>query len=288
MAEKIVKSGSVELFTESFGNPDNPCILLMMGAMASMVWWDEDFCSRLSEGGRFVIRYDNRDVGRSTCYEPGLPPYNVLDMADDALAILDAYGIEKAHLIGMSLGGMLAQILAIRNPERVLTLTVIASSVWDDSPELPGIDPKILDYHQAAGELDWQDADAVRKYLIGGWRILGGSRHSFDEAGAAQLAAAEYARARNLLSMFNHAALGGGEAFYGMTASIGVPSLVVHGTEDPVLPFGHGLKLQNVLKNARLLALEGAGHELHRQDWDAVIDAVLELTGPGTPQGGAR
>lgn len=278
MTEKIVNTPTAELYTESFGNSQDPCILLIMGAMASMIWWDEAFCRHLAAGGRFIIRYDNRDVGRSTCYEPGIPPYTVMDMADDALEILNAYGVKKAHIAGMSLGGMLAQILAIRNPERVLTLTVIASSPWDDSPELPGIDKKILDFHGSAGELDWTDSEAVLQYLVAGWRILGGTRHPFDGESAVLLARTEMGRARNLLSMFNHAALGGGEALYGQTNRIQAPVLIIHGTEDPVLPYPHALKLHRVIEGSRLLPLEGAGHELHSADWDIVIPAILDHT----------
>ena len=129
MSERIVQANSVDICTESFGDPSDPALLLIMGAMASMLWWPEGLCRRLAERGRFVIRYDNRDTGRSVTYEPGRPGYTLDDLTDDAAGVLDAYEVERAHLIGMSLGGMIAQLAALQHPARVATLTLIASSV---------------------------------------------------------------------------------------------------------------------------------------------------------------
>lgn len=278
MSEKIVHNNNVELYTESFGDIKNPCILLIMGASASMVWWDEEFCQRLSRNNRFIIRYDNRDVGLSTCYEPGTTNYTVLDMADDAIAILNAYSIKQAHLVGMSLGGMIGQILAIRNPERVLTVTAIASGIWDDNPELPSIDQKILDYHMQASDVNWADRDAVVKYMVNGWKLLNGSAHPFDEEQAIKLAQTEVKRAKNLLSMFNHALLKGGEKLYGKASSITMPFLIIHGTEDPVLPFRHAEIMANTIPKASLHVLKGSGHEIHRAEWENVINLIVKHT----------
>ncbi|MBE7097253.1 alpha/beta fold hydrolase [Bacillus cereus] len=124
-----------------------------MEAICSMVYWDEEFCQQLADTGRYVIRYDNRDVGRSTTYEPGSSHYTVVDMADDAIGVLDAYHIDEAHIVGMSLGGMIAQIVALRNPQRVLSKTLIASGIFgseDNDRNLPPIDEKILAYHANA------------------------------------------------------------------------------------------------------------------------------------------
>lgn len=278
MSQRIIKKHDVELCTESFGNPQDPSILLIMGATASMIWWDEEFCQRLSNHHRFVIRYDNRDVGCSTCYEPGNPRYTVVDMADDALSILDGYGITRAHLVGMSLGGMIAQIIAMRHPERVLSVTAIASGIWDDLPELPQIDQKILDYHQKASLLDWNDQKAVIEYIVGGWRMLNGSAHPFDEKRTLRLAEAEIKRAKNLLCMFNHSLLKGGEELYGQASSIKVPFLIIHGTEDPVLPFVHAEVMHKTIEHSVLLRLEGSGHEIHYDEWDKVITAIVNHT----------
>lgn len=280
--ERFITSGAVELCTESFGHAGNTPLVLIMGATASMVWWDAEFCQGLADKGFYVIRYDNRDVGKSTTYPSGEPPYSTLDMADDVLAVMDGYGFDAAHLVGMSLGGMLAQIVAIRNPERVKTLTLIASGIWDDRPELPTIDPAVLEYHVLAGTLDWKDEEKVIDYLVGGWRILNGSRHPFDEQRTFQLAQAEVERAPNLLSMFNHSMLAGGEELYGLAGQIQAPALIIHGTEDKVLPFEHALEMNKTIPHSTLLELKGAGHEIHPNDWKMIIEAMAEHVKQGS------
>lgn len=278
MSEKILNINDVEICAEEFGNRENPAILLIMGATASMIWWNAEFCLRLADKGRYVIRFDNRDVGRSTVYEPGKTHYSVEDLADDAIGVLDTYGIEQAHIVGMSLGGMIAQILALRYSQRILTITMIASSVFADRPELPLIDERILAFHAKAETVDWSDEQATADYMVEGWRLLNGSKHNFDEKRAYQLANTEIKRAKNLLSMFNHALLQGGEFYYDKIKEINIPALVIHGTEDPVLPYEHGIALTNEIPGANLLTLDGAGHEIHSADWDVIINAIIKHT----------
>ena len=127
MDELLVTAGDATIFSESAGDRNAPAILLIMGAMASGVWWPKSFCAQLAARGRFVIRYDHRDTGHSTSYSPGRTNYSVEALATDALAVLDAYGLPDAHLAGMSLGGYLSQLLALKAPSRVRTLTLIAS-----------------------------------------------------------------------------------------------------------------------------------------------------------------
>jgi pimeloyl-ACP methyl ester carboxylesterase len=150
MPEQIARAGDVELAYETFGDPAHPALLLVMGLGTQMLGWREDFCTLLAERGFQVIRYDNRDVGRSTKM-PGRPPttwqlirrdrraatYQLTDMANDAIAILDHLGIAKAHVVGASMGGMIAQLVAIRHPERVRSLTSIMSTTGDPSVGMP-------------------------------------------------------------------------------------------------------------------------------------------------------
>ncbi|WP_426446704.1 alpha/beta fold hydrolase [Paenibacillus sp. S-38] len=281
MSEKVIASHDIELCTESFGDPRHPAVLLIMGAMCSMVYWDEEFCGRLAAAGRFVIRYDNRDVGRSTVYAPGQSNYSVADLADDAAAVLDAYGIGEAHIVGMSLGGMIGQVLALRHPGRVLTLTLIASSLFgsdENTRELPPMDPKILEYHAGGSAVDWSNEEDAARYLVEGSRLLCGPMRTFDETRVSRQVRQELRRARNLLSMYNHALLRGDEAYEGRIREIRVPALVIHGTEDTALPYPHALALAGELPMASLLPLDGAGHEVHPEDWKTIISAIAKHT----------
>ena len=128
MAERMITANGVELCTEPFGAPGDPPVLLVMGIGASMLWWPEGFCRLLAERGRFVIRYDHRDTGRSVTYEPGRPGYTNADLVADAVGVLDAYGIAAAHVVGVSAGGALSQLVALGFPDRVLTLVLISTS----------------------------------------------------------------------------------------------------------------------------------------------------------------
>jgi pimeloyl-ACP methyl ester carboxylesterase len=276
MQDRQIKANGIDLYTESSGKPSDPTILLIMGAMASAVWWPEEFCRQLAERGRRVIRYDHRDTGRSVSYEPGQINYSVEDLADDVVGVLDAYGIERAHLVGMSLGGFLAQLVALKYPDRVLTLTLIATErLGPGDPNIPSVDQKIMDYHARAGSLDWSDKDAVVEWQVRGWRLLSGSERPFDEATIRALSHQDVNRTKNLLTSMNHALLSGGEEWFNRFDEIRVPALVIHGTDDPVLRYAHGEALAKVLPQATLLTLEGAGHELHRNDWETIITSIV-------------
>lgn len=273
MPERMIEADGVTLCAEAFGEAGSPPILLVMGAAASMLGWPDGLVERLAAAGRFVIRYDHRDTGRSTAYPPGETPYSLDDLADDALAILDGYGLGSAHLVGMSMGGLLGQILAVRDPARVRTLTLVASEIFADPGfAAPPIDPAIMAHFGTAAGLDWSDDAAVAGFIAGLWRLCG--RRRFETGPTQAMAAREVARARSLPSMLNHMGLAGGEDWYGRTAEIVQPVLVIHGTADPVVAFAHAEAIASRAPNARLLPLEGAGHELHSSDWDAIVAAI--------------
>jgi pimeloyl-ACP methyl ester carboxylesterase len=250
-----------------------------MGATASGVWWPDDFCKELAGRGRYVVRYDHRDTGKSTSYEAGAAPYTVEYLADDAMGVLDSYGIDAAHFVGMSLGGYLSQLLALKHPQRVRSLTLVASErlAWAD-PTLPAINPSILKYHARAGELDWTDRQVVIDYQVGAWRLLSGSAHPFDEAAIRAMAQADFDRSPNPLAALNHATLADADAWVGRLDEVHAPALIIHGSEDPVLPYAHALALEAALQGSTLLTLEGTGHELHRKDWPVILDAIARHT----------
>lgn len=277
-AARTIELGSVSFATEAFGEPTDPALLLIMGATASMLWWPDAFCQSLAETGRFVIRYDNRDTGRSTTHPPGPPDYTMDDMADDAIAILDGYGLARAHLVGMSLGGMIAQLAALKHSHRVRSLTLISSSAFDeDDPDLPPIDPALLAHFAQIGTLDWEDRAAVVDFHVERFRISAGPSSDFDEERTRNLAEREYDRALKPQSAMNHSMLGGGEKWIGRLSELTAPALVIHGRYDPILSFEHGRKLASKLHASRLVALD-AGHELNPKDWKRIIDEISNAT----------
>ena len=277
---RTIHRGDLEFATEAFGDSRGVPLLMIMGATASMLWWPDELCDALAAAGHFVIRYDNRDTGRSTTGEPGELDYSIDDMADDALAILDGYGIPRAHIVGMSLGGMIAQLVALKCPDRVLSLTAIGSSRFDeDDPSLPAIDPALLAHFGRAGDLDWQNRDAVVAFFTESFRISAGPAADFDVSRARRLAECEYDRAINPASAMNHQMMAGGDAYAGRLSSIGVPTLVVHGRHDPILSHAHGERLRAAIRNSDMVTLENAGHELNPRDWPRIVDAIAGLTG---------
>lgn len=262
-AERMVETRDGVLATQTFGDPAHPAVMLIMGATASMLSWPKAFCIGLAGEGFFVIRFDHRDTGRSTTGKPGEPDYDVEDMAGDVLMILDDYGVEQAHLIGMSLGGFIAQILAVDASEWVRSLTLIASEPlgWDGEA-LPHISECFMSHFQTMGEVDWKDTDAATAFLLEIERLSAGSRYPFDEAGLRQRIERVLARTKRPASMFNHGAVETREDWTGRFREIAVPTLIVLGAEDPVLPLENGRALAEGIRGARLEVLEGVGHEL--------------------------
>ncbi len=278
---RTIEHGALNFETEAFGSPSDPAILMIMGATASMLWWPDEMCRSLSAAKRYVVRYDNRDTGRSTTGQPGAPDYSIDDMADDALAILDGYGLSRAHLVGMSLGGMIAQLVALKRPERVLSLTLISSSAFDeDDPDLPPMDPALLAHFGGMASLDWSDREAVVAFHVESFRISAGQ--DFEAARARSLAEREYDRALNPQSAMNHSMLRGGEAYAGRLGEVAAPALVIHGRRDPILSFRHGERLAAKLSHARLVTLD-AGHELNSKDWPVIVEAVRAHTSLAAP-----
>lgn len=279
MSERIIRAEGVELATEAFGAPADPPILLIMGVMASMLWWPDEFCTRLAARGRYVIRYDNRDTGRSTTYEPGKPTYTVDDLGEDTVRILDGYGLSTAHLVGMSMGGMIAQLATLQHPARVASVTAISTTpIGLDNVALPGVDP-VLDAHLAQSpEIDWHDRDAVVRHMVEDSRWMVGPERTFDLPGVTELVARDYDRARNFASATNHTILQGGAGAAGRLHEIRAPFLVIHGTGAPIFPIAHGVALADAVPGASLIRLEGSGHELNEADWETIIAAIVGHT----------
>lgn len=274
----MIEANGVELCTESFGDPADPPILLVMGIGGSMLWWEESFCRMLADGGRFVIRYDHRDTGRSVTYEPGRPEYTGADLVADAAGVLEAYDIAAAHVVGVSAGGAFAQLLALGFPDRVLSLVLISTS--PATPGQRGLPSATERYGRflATAEVDWSDQETVIEYLVDYSRVLAGSERPFDEAAIRKLIRRDVARARNIASSENHGVIAEGEVSRKPLSSIAAPTLVIHGTADPMFPVEHGQALAAEIPGARLLTLNGAGHGVERADWGTIVRAILGHT----------
>ena len=274
MRERMIQADDATLCTEAVGDMS-----------ASMLWWEEGFCRRLADGGRFVIRYDHRDTGRSRTYEPGHPEYTVSDLVADAAAVLDGYDIAAAHIVGMSMGGGLAQLLVLDSPDRVLSLVLMSTSpAVPGERDLPGSDAS-LGRFLATAQVDWADEASVRDYLVDYWRVLWGAERTFDETHILDLVQRDVERANDPAAAPNHGLVDDDDesAERGPLRSITAPTLVIHGTADPMFPLAHGEALAAEIPGARLLALDGAGHCVDPADWELVTGAILDHTreGPG-------
>lgn len=280
MTERKIRARGIEIATQAFGDPAHPPVLLIMGAMASMLWWPEEFIERLASQNRYVIRYDNRDTGRSTSYEPGQPPYSLDDMADDAGLVLDGYKIPAAHVVGMSLGGMIGQLTALKHPTRVLSLTAISTSpVGVDTSHLPQTTKAYMEHSAAAAGVDWSNRGQTIDFMVKDSRMLAGSAHPHDAVGAKRLIVRDWDRSGNFKSATNHFLLKGGEEWKERLHEMRAPLLVIHGTADPIFPIEHGVALAGAVEGAKLVRLEGGGHELHREDWGKILSAIVDHTG---------
>jgi pimeloyl-ACP methyl ester carboxylesterase len=278
VAERMIEANGIELCAESFGDRADSPILLVMGIGASMLWWDEGFCRMLADGGRFVIRYDHRDTGRSVSYEPGRPGYSGADLVADAAGVLDAYGIPSAHVVGVSAGGGCAQLLALDFPERMRSLTLVSTSIAVSSDR--ALPPPTAEFGRfvTTVEVDWSDPESVIEYLVDYWRVLAGEERPFDEAAFRALARRDVGRASDFRAAQNHNLVHDEGRSHDPLSSISSPTLVIHGTADPMFPIGHGEALAEEIPDARLLRLEGAGHGVYRADWEAIVAAILDHT----------
>ena len=278
--QRLLPVNGVELCVETFGNPADPALLLVMGAAATMDWWEDDFCRRLANGGRFVIRYDHRDTGGSVTYEPGSPGYTGPDLVADPVGILDALDVARAHLIGMSMGGALVQVAALDYPERVATLTLISTSPGGpNEDDLPGMPEEVAAEFRSIEEPDWSDREAVVEYGVALARACASPTQPFDEDGMRALWGRVFDRSENVAStMKNHYLAEGGEAWRARLTELSLPVLVIHGDEDPVMPYEHGVALAREIHGARLVTLQQTGHEIPRRTWDVVIPAILDHT----------
>ena len=251
-----------------------------------MDWWDDELCERLAAGGRLVHRYDHRDTGASTTFPPGAPPYDAGRLGTDALGLLDALGLDAVHLVGISMGAGISQDLAIRHPERVLSLTLLSTTaVGGVDRDLPGPTEEVQQsFADPAPDPDWADVDAFADWMLAGERTFAG-RLPVDAERVRRTAARSWHRTPVPAAASNHwVAVGGdgGDDEPLDVATITAPTLVVHGDADPLFPLPHGEALADAIPGARLLVVPGMGHQVPPPEtWDVVVPALLLHTSGG-------
>ena len=277
----LIHANGVQLCVQSFGDPDAPAMLLLAGGASSMDWWEAAFCERLAAAGRFVLRYDQRDTGRSSHAPLGQPDYSMDDLARDALALLDAFGIGQAQVVGISMGGTVAMRMALLAPRRVSALALISSTPGErpSGPKLPTMSPALAAYFEGeAASPDWADRSAVIDHIVGSLGPFSG-RIPVDEASARTLAGQIFDRSDKLENAeTNHWMVGSkAPSLRDRLQEITAPTVVLHGTDDPLYPLEHGRVLAREIPHANLVALEGMGHEMPPPVlWDRVIEALVQ------------
>ncbi len=288
--EKLVKINGVELCYDSFGKPTDPAMLLIMGLGAQMIRWQEVFCEQIASLGYWVIRYDNRDVGKSTKFEEaGIPnvitllqeaqqgvavsaPYKVVDMAKDAVGLLDVLNIEVAHVVGVSMGGMIAQLVAIHFPKRVRTLTSIMSSTGN--PDLPPPKPEALMLLQ---QIPPDTRAEFIEYTVQRQQILSGPHYPIDEAAVRELGGRAFDRSFYPQGTMRQLAaiLASGSRTEALK-NVQVPTLIIHGNADPLVPVEAGKDTAASIPGAKLVIIEGMGHDIPVAVAPQIIAAITQ------------
>ncbi|MEV0232534.1 alpha/beta hydrolase [Nonomuraea sp. NPDC050786] len=273
-------ANGIDIAYESFGPPEGRPLLLIMGLGAQLIHWDEGLCALLAEQGHHVVRFDNRDAGLSTHFhDQGAPvlgapsSYLLDDLADDAAGLMDALGWPAAHVVGASMGGMIAQALAIRHPERVLTLTSIMSTPG------PSVAPPTEAALAALMARPPADREAVLAQAVRTWSVLGSPGFELDHERIRELAGLAYDRcfdpdgtARQL------AAIMASPDRTELLAGVRVPTLVLHGEADQLIPVAAGHATAAAVPGARLVTYPGMGHDLPRPLWPSIVAEITKLT----------
>jgi pimeloyl-ACP methyl ester carboxylesterase len=291
-AAQQVSANGLQITYDSFGDPADPVIILIMGLGTQMIHWNDHFCQLLASKKLRVIRFDNRDIGKSTwLINDSVPsavdfighilfnkkvnaPYLLDDMANDTLALMDALSVKKAHLVGASMGGMIAQCMALKSPNRISSLTSIMSTTGNRS--LPK--PKT----RVSAKLLKSAAKDIEKYVVQSlsvWRMLHGEHFPFDQEGVEKMIRNSWQRGFNPAGVARQlsAIIDSPDRTTGLQ-KLQVPSLVIHGDIDPLVPVRCGIATAEAIPGATLKILKGMGHTLPMQLWPQIVDDIAEVS----------
>ena len=298
MAESFARVGDLDICYETFGDPDDPAMLLIMGLGTQMVAYHDEFCAQLADRGFYVIRHDNRDIGRSTHLDAApVPsfvqlakrdrrsPYTLADMAGDSVGVLDALGIEKAHIVGTSMGGMIAQTIAIRSPERTLSLVSIMSNTGDFFHGQPA-----LTMYAVLLKPSPRERDGFIEHAVEMFSKIGGTGFPPEVEDLREIASLSYDR--------GHDARGSQRQLWAIVADrdrapelrkLTVPATVIHGAQDKLVRPSGGRATARAIPGARLVEIPGMGHGLPRGAWPAIIGAIADTAArAGAPVSATR
>jgi pimeloyl-ACP methyl ester carboxylesterase len=288
VGEERVSANGIEIAYETIGDPADPPLLLIMGLGMQLIHWETEFCELVAERGFRVIRFDNRDAGHSTQIAAPVPnmlraaaglnvdaPYLLDDMASDTFGLLDVLGIESLDVVGASMGGMIAQTMAIQRPARVRSLTSIMSTTGERRAGRPKLRAWALAARRAP-----RDKDAYVEYFVRLFRVIGSKGFAPEEARIRRIAAETYERGYNPAGTARQLAaiMASGDRTERLR-ELRVPTTVIHGLDDPLVPFRGGRATARAIPGARLIAIPGMGHDLPRQLWPQVVDAIADTAG---------
>ena len=288
-----VAVNGIDIEYDTFGDRNSTPMLLIMGLSSQMIAWPEAFCRKLARSGHWVVRFDNRDVGLSsklenagvpdlmdimTAYQQGRAveaPYTLSDMAADAVGLMDALNLGKTHVCGLSMGGMIAQVMAIEYPQRVSSLISMESSTGD--PALPPARPEAMEAMLSAPP---PDRDGYIHHIVEVFRAFSGESDKFDETLERRISADSYDRSFYPVGFVRQlaAVIASGDRT-GNLASVTAPTLVIHGADDPLVPIAHGRATAKAVPGAKLLEVKGLGHGIsYPALWNEIITAITQHT----------
>jgi pimeloyl-ACP methyl ester carboxylesterase len=285
MAESTCRVGDIDICYETFGDPGDPAMLLIMGLGTQMVAYHDDFCAELAGRGFFVIRHDNRDIGRSTHLDGAPTPsllqlakrdrnsaYTLADMANDSVGVLDCLGIEKAHIVGTSMGGMIAQTIAIRHPERTLSLVSIMSNTggfWNGQPALT--------MYAVLLRPSPRDRDGFVEHAVAMFSKIGGAGYEPDVEDLRHIATLSFDRGHDAQgSQRQLGAIIADRDRSSQLRKLGIPATVIHGADDKLVRPSGGRATAKAIPGARLVMIPGMGHGLPRGAWPTIIGAIAD------------
>ena len=282
-----VEANGIELAYEAFGDPGATPMLLIMGLGTQMIAWPDPMCEDLAASGYYVVRYDNRDTGLSTHLSelpaPSFvdvtlrrrrPPYTIDDMAADAVGLMDALGFESAHVVGASMGGFIAQTLAVGHPERIRSLTLIMTSTGSRRVG----NPKPAVFSRLTKRRVVSDRTTAQQAAVETFRIIGSKGYAFDEDYLMHLGGVSYDRGLDGHGYMRQlAAIAGQPDRTARLRRLRIPTLVIHGLHDPLVAASGGLAIARHLRNAKFVGYSGMGHDLPRELWPDMVDEIGRL-----------